>query len=265
MSSDLVATIESDVALVTRILRQANRQEGPSHRHVENIVDALNILSPDDLRQALNEMETFDFFERGGIWHSAPVRFRLHALATQQAAERLARMIGYRYRDRLLVTSLLHDIGKLALMHAYPGYPRQVHGTARTPEERLEAERELLGVDHALVGGVLARRWGLPNVVAKAIERHHNDSQHDDAPLVRLADMLAHYAYGAPVSHAKMVDVAREIGLSPVELRQLMFELPYAPEERHRTLDPCPLSSREVEVLRRLGEGKVYKQIAKGS
>ncbi len=29
-----------------------------------------------------------------------------------------------------------------------------------------------------------------------------------------------------------------------------------------RSIDPCPLSSREVEVLKRLAEGKVYKQIA---
>ena len=34
-----------------------------------------------------------------------------------------------------MVTSLLHDIGKLVLVHAYPGYPRQVHGEARTPED----------------------------------------------------------------------------------------------------------------------------------
>ena len=29
-----------------------------------------------------------------------------------------------------------------------------------------------------------------------------------------------------------------------------------------RQIDPCPLSRRELEVLRRLGQGKVYKQIA---
>ena len=48
------------------------------------------------------------------------------------------RELGYEARDRLMVTSLLHDIGKLVLVHAYPGYPRQVHGEARTPEERLQ-------------------------------------------------------------------------------------------------------------------------------
>ena len=95
-----------------------------------------------------------------------------------------------------MVTALLHDIGKLVLMHAYPGYPRQVHGNARTPEERIHRERRELGVDHALVGGVLARRWGLPKSVASVIERHHADDADGEAAFVRLADMLAHYVAG---------------------------------------------------------------------
>ena len=105
-------------------------------------------------------MRTFDFFERSSVWDAAPERFRLHALATQHAADRLAAEVGYEHRDRLTVTSLLHDVGKLVLLHAYPGYPAQVHRGAQTPEERIHQERRELGVDHALVGGVLARRWG---------------------------------------------------------------------------------------------------------
>ncbi len=100
-------------------------------------------------------MRTFDFFERASVWDAAPERFRLHALATQHAADRLAAEVGYENRDRLTVTSLLHDVGKLVLLHAYPGYPSQVHRGARTPEERIHQERRELGVDHALVGGVL--------------------------------------------------------------------------------------------------------------
>jgi DNA-binding NarL/FixJ family response regulator len=41
-----------------------------------------------------------------------------------------------------------------------------------------------------------------------------------------------------------------------------MYDLPYPVGQRTRQIDPCPLSTREVEVLKRLAEGKVYKQIA---
>jgi putative nucleotidyltransferase with HDIG domain len=201
---------------------------------------------------------TFDFFERTAVWQGIPERFRLHAVATQRAADRLARELGYDARDRLMVSSLLHDIGKLVLVHAYPGYPRQVHGEARTPEERIQGERRELGVDHALVGGVLARRWGLPKSIASVIERHHADDSEGEAAIVRLADMLAHYMLGASVSPSELLSVARVVGVKPAELRTVMYDLPL-PTTGGR---PCPLSSREVEVLRRLARGMVYKQIA---
>ena len=161
-----------------------------------------------------------------------------------------------------MVTALLHDIGKLVLMHAYPGYPGQVHGNARTPEERIHRERRELGVDHALVGGVLARRWGLPKSVASVIERHHADDAVGEAAFVRLGDMLAHYSQGSSVSPTELLKCARTVGLGPTELRSVMYDLPYPAGQRTRQIDPCPLSTREVEVLKRLAEGKVYKQIA---
>jgi DNA-binding NarL/FixJ family response regulator len=148
------------------------------------------------------------------------------------------------------------------LTHAYPGYPSQVHGEAQTPEERIHRERRELGVDHALVGGVLARRWGLPPRLATAIERHHNEEIEGEAALIRLADMLAHYTAGQAVEPARMLKVARTLGLTADQLRGVMYELPYGGDGQRRNIDPCPLSAREVEVLRRLAEGKVYKQIA---
>jgi putative nucleotidyltransferase with HDIG domain len=206
---------------------------------------------------------TFDFFERTALWQGIPERFRLHSVATQRAADRVAREIGYEARDRLMVTSLLHDIGKLVLIHAYPGYPSQVHGDARTPEERLQRERRELGVDHALVGGVLARRWGMPRSVASVIERHHAEDADGEAALVRLADMLAHYALGGLVAPAELLAVARLVGVSPANLRTVMYELPLpATSNRRRQVDPCPMSGREIDVLRRLARGMVYKQIA---
>ena len=261
-SSDVVAAVESDVALVIAVLRLANQVEGKSRGKVESVVQAVELLSPEAVQALASRTRTFDFFERSAIWDAAPERFRLHGVATQRAADRLATEAGYEHRDRLMVTALLHDIGKLVLMHAYPGYPQQVHQGARTPEDRIHRERRELGVDHALVGGVLARRWGMPKAVASVVERHHSDDATGEAAFVRLADMLAHYAQGSAVSPTELLKAARTIGLGPTELRKVMYDLPYPVSGRTRQIDPCPLSSREQEVLRRLAEGKVYKQIA---
>ena len=260
-TADVVSAVESDVALIIAVLRLANRAQSARGR-VDTAVGAVEALSPQTVHAVANRVRTFDFFERATVWDAAPERFRLHALATQHAADRIAAEVGYENRDRLTVTSLLHDIGKLVLLHAYPGYPSQVHRGARTPEERIHQERRELGVDHALVGGVLIRRWGLPATIATPIERHHNPDAEGEAAFIRLADMLAHYEQGARVSPTEMLQTARSVGLGPRELRRVMYELPSSPSQRQRHVDPCPLSTRELGVLQRLAEGKVYKQIA---
>ncbi|HLW95380.1 MAG TPA: HDOD domain-containing protein, partial [Solirubrobacteraceae bacterium] len=152
--AEVVETVESDIALVVAVMRVANDLPTRGTAKVENIVDAVRVLSPEAVQQLAERVRTFDFFERSAVWDSMPDRFRLHALATRAAADLLANEIGYPDRDRLIVAALLHDVGKLVLMHAYPGYPDSVHRDARTPEERINRERRELGVDHAVVGGV---------------------------------------------------------------------------------------------------------------
>jgi putative nucleotidyltransferase with HDIG domain len=262
-TAEVVAAVEADVSLSITVLRLANQVEGRMRGRVESAVKGIEVLSPRTVQAIAARARTFDFFERTAVWQGIPERFRLHAVATQRAADRLARELGYEARDRLMVSALLHDIGKLVLVHAYPGYPRQIHADARTPEERIQSERRELGVDHALVGGVLARRWGLPKSLASVIERHHADDCEGEAALVRLADMLAHYVFGGGVSPAELLSVARVVGVTPAELRTVMYDLPLPTTGgRPRQIDPCPMSSREIDVLRRLARGMVYKQIA---
>jgi putative nucleotidyltransferase with HDIG domain len=260
VTADIVSAVESDIAIAIAVLRLANAG-APGRGRVETVACAVEQLGPRTIRALASRVRTFDFFERAGVWDSAPERFRLHALATQRAADRIAAEAGYENRDRLAATSLLHDIGKLVLTRAYPGYSSQVHDGARTPRERVDWERSKLVVDHALVGGVLVRRWRLPESLACAIERHHDPEAEGEAAFIRLADMLAHYEQGARVSPNELLRSARAIGLGPEQLRRLMYELPSAVSQRRHPVDPCPLSERELRVLQRLARGGVYKQI----
>jgi len=259
---DVAAAVESDVGLVITVLRIANRMAGDRAGRIATLPAAVEMLTPSGVDALVSRSTTFDFFERTPVWDAAPERFRLHAVATQRAADRLAQAQGYGDRDELLASTLLHDVGKLVLVHAYPGYPEQVHGDARTAEERVQRERRELGVDHALVGGVLARRWGLPSRLAGSIEAHHSDEPPIEAAYIRLADMLAHYVQGSYVDPSQLLRVTRMVGLETSELRMVMYELPYSSRSEPRRAEPSPLSAREEEVLRRLAEGKVYKQIA---
>src|SRR5438270_12253150 len=110
-AADVVAAVEGDVALAISVLRLANQVDARNRGRVERIVKAVQVLSLHGVRTIASRARTFDFFQRNALWKGMPERFRLHAIATQRAADRIGREIGYDGRDRLMVTSLLPDIG----------------------------------------------------------------------------------------------------------------------------------------------------------
>ena len=259
---DLVEAVEADVALSISVLRFANRS-GMVAGGVAGIPDAVDVLKPSGVLAIAGTAPSFDFFESNGGWELKPERFRVHALAAQRAADQVGRAVGWAQRDELAVAALLHDIGRLVISRLHPGYKVYFDAASRTPEQRLRDEREQLGIDHALVGGVLARRWNLPQRIAVAIERHHAEDCEGLAAMVATADMVAHYSQGEAISPERLMASSERIGLTPDALRDLLYEMPLASAASSaRISEPCPLSARELDVLRHLSEGMVYKQIA---
>jgi putative nucleotidyltransferase with HDIG domain len=259
---ELVEAVECDVALAISVLRFANRS-GVVSSGVGGIPEAVEVLKPSGVLAIAGTAPSFDFFESNGGWELKPERFRVHALATQRAADRIGRVTGWVERDELAVAALLHDVGRLVISRLHPGYKVYFDAGSRTPEQRLRDEREQLGIDHTLVGGVLARRWNLPQRIAVAIERHHAEDADGLAAMVATADMVAHYSQGEAVSPERLRAIADRCGLGSDALRDLLYELPLPRQESSgRISEPCPLSARELDVLRHLSEGMVYKQIA---
>src|SRR6266516_4427671 len=195
---ELVEAIESDVGLTIAVLRYANRG-GVEAGAVGSIPAALQALKPSGVLAIAGTAPAFDFFEPNGGWELKPERFRVHALATQQAADQIGRAVGWPERDELAVAALLHDVGRLVISKLHPGRKSYFDSVANTPEQRIREERDQLGIDHALVGGVLARRWNVPQQIAVAIERHHAQDAEGLAAMVALADMVAHYSQGQAV------------------------------------------------------------------
>ena len=222
---ELVEAVESDVALAISVLRFANRN-GLVAGGVGGIPEAIEVLKPSGVLAIAGTAPSFDFFESNGGWELKPERFRVHALATQRAADQIGRVVGWIERDELAVAALLHDVGRLVISRLHPGYKVYFDAVMRTPEQRLRDEREQLGIDHALVGGVLARRWNLPQRIAVAIERHHAEDADGLAAMLATADMVAHYSQGEAISPERLRVSAERCGLGPEALRDLLYELP---------------------------------------
>jgi putative nucleotidyltransferase with HDIG domain len=256
----MVAAVESDSALAIAVMRAANNGDGPTGR-TGAVREAVAGLTPKGVYAVVSSLDSYDVLERPGMWSQRHEQFRRHAIAVRQAIERIADVARLHRPDELAVTALLHDVGRLVLADLY-GHEYGPDGRGEPPDDRVRRERRELGIDHAVVGAVLIRRWGLPASISAAVERHHSADADSAAAAVRLADLLVHHCDGDPVPPDTMRAAAEALRIDDGRLRELIFEFPYTGQQRRRETEPCPLSVREVDALRGLAEGKVYKQIA---
>lgn len=122
-----------------------------------------------------------------------------HSLVSALASENIAR-ICHSVPDEPAVAftaGLLHDIGKVVLNHALtPDAQAAIRARiAQDSRSRTEAEKDIIGVDHAEVGECLLRSWRLPDPIIEAVAHHHSPvskPQPKLSALVHAADCLAH-------------------------------------------------------------------------
>ncbi|MBZ5577158.1 MAG: HDOD domain-containing protein [Acidobacteriia bacterium] len=107
-----------------------------------------------------------------------------------------------------VTAALLHDVGKLVLAVRLPGpLERALETAARENRPQCAVEQEILGTDHAEVGGFLLSVWGLPRTIVDAVTRHHHPAA--EGPLLDGLDVLA-------VAHtANALDAERSAGADP--------------------------------------------------
>ena len=260
-AGELADVIESDAAMAIAVMQAANNGNGPRGR-TGGVVQAVEALSPDRVVAIASRMDTYDLLAAPGSGAERYERFRRHAVAVRMASERVADVARIAAREELAVAALVHDVGRLVLGELYGHEFGMPVDAEESPDDRIKRERRELGIDHALVGAVLVRRWGLPASIATAVERHHAAEGDGLAAGVRLADLIVHHAAGDRIAPDALLEAAAALDIDEDGLRSLLYDFPLARERRRRASEPCPLSTREVDALRGLAEGKVYKQIA---
>lgn len=126
-------------------------------------------------------------------------QFWLHSLCTGVAAKWFAAAKGARPEMcwDYFVGGLLHDLGKIPLNNLCPDeYGAILSQPAAGHVPLCEAERAALGLDHAQVGGMIARQWKLGNLLEDCLAHHHAPfrariENRKMVGLVELADMCA--------------------------------------------------------------------------
>jgi HD-like signal output (HDOD) protein len=197
-AEDIGRIVAQDAALTARLLTLANSALFGMQRKVDTVGRAIAVLGTRqvrDLTLGLSAVRAFsgipnDLVSMGSFWH--------HSVLCAVAARSLAGQCVRGRPESSFVAGLLHDIGQLVLFAKAPTESRQALlmtiDAPNEPDLHL-CEREILGFDHARVGGLLARRWRLPPSLAEAIEFHHEPARAGSHPLdvaiVHLANSAA--------------------------------------------------------------------------
>ena len=191
----LGARIALDQSLTAKTLRLANSSFYGLQSKVLSIPQAIAVLGFRSVRAlVLACAMTTGFPEtgRGGFNFKA---FWRHSLATGVCAQLLARRLKI-HPDGAFTAGLLHDIGVLVLATRFSAqYAQMLDYRKQHDCGALEAERAVFGLDHALVGSMLAGYWKFPLAMQSAVASHHADGDAATAPLdlvVQAANTLAH-------------------------------------------------------------------------
>ncbi|PTN37311.1 HDOD domain-containing protein [Desulfonatronum sp. SC1] len=157
-------------------------------------------------------------------------QFWKHSVSTAVYASLIAIHVRGVSRERCFTGGLLHDLGWLVMLSKMPDACAQAMFLSRGPGVPLYlVEQELLGFDHAQVGGMLCRQWRLPENLADMIRWHHAPERAPlpvEAGILHLANLLAMAAgvgaAGAGVLPPLHVSVWDLIGMSLSDIGPLV-------------------------------------------
>jgi len=196
-AAQVAQVLETDQALTARVLRVANSAYYGLPRQVVSARDAIVLLGHNTLRSliftasvagVLGRKASGYCLDTGELWR--------HSISVANGSRVLARINHRAIAEEAYVAGLLHDIGKIVLdQYMQEDFQQTMSFAVEQAVSFSDAECEILGIDHAAIGGVLAERWDLPPQYVAAIRHHHEPLRAKDhlaiTCLVHVADMIA--------------------------------------------------------------------------
>jgi PAS domain S-box-containing protein len=176
---DVARLIESDPSLTAKTLKMANSSAYSRSGTIGTIPDAVRFIGFNAVKSTvltLSIMGLFDKKKGGGGFD--PNAFWLHSLASGVCCRDVSSHIGSPVSlvEESFVCGMLHDTGKILLSQYLPEEWERVMRVVETKKVTMaDAERDVLGVDHAAVGGELLRRWKIPEHICAAVSLHHQE------------------------------------------------------------------------------------------
>ncbi len=187
--------IETDQAMVAKVLKIANSAYYGLRGKVSSIHQALVVLGHDTLEQVINTAGASKLFGKtmkgyglqpGVLWnHSLAVAFGAKIIAVKRKPI---------LENDAFVAGLLHDVGKL-ILDEYILKNKPIFEKLKKENNSLrKAEEKLFGFDHSEIASLLCKEWHLPETQTLAIKYHHDPSSSKDVELAYFLYLADHMA-----------------------------------------------------------------------
>ncbi len=221
--------VEQDVGISAKILQLVNSAVFGLSQSMTNVRSAVSYLGANTLKSLVLSLEVFRTFEaEATIPGFSMEALQRHAQLTAQIAVHLP--VPQHLADVLLVSGMLHDLGKLILAWKLPTRLKDALATSRDegcPLYRVEMRQA--GISHAEVGAYLLGLWGLPYAVVEAVALHHAPTRvphqgFDAVTAVYVANLLAHELESGAGEHKSKILLEAEA--EHLEALGIMRDLP---------------------------------------
>jgi len=188
---DLAKAVESDPALVTKILSMANSayyRRGDEVVSVERAIATIGRSSVMTIALAFSVASSVP--ADGVVGGVSMSTYWSHSILTAGASRALAGELGPGVSDEAFLVGLISGMGRVMLALAAEDHYAPI-ATANDGWPSLETERTALGFSSANASASLLRSWNMPTVFADAIDAIEDPSAADDEETRLLASITA--------------------------------------------------------------------------
>lgn len=171
--SAIAREISVDPSLTADLLKLVNSAQFMLPKRVDNIVEAVKLVGTKGVRNLLYAHGTQKilgekYSEMRALWqHSYRTAYYAYMLA--KAFKRRKEIL-----DDVYVGGILHDLGQIVIASLHPDLLERIKKVCheKAIESRL-LENFSVGLNHAEVGALIARKWNFPEPLIDAIRYHH--------------------------------------------------------------------------------------------
>lgn len=188
--NQIAEIIEKDQVITTKVLRLANSAFYGFPRKVSTVNQAMMFLGINVLKILIMTSSIFE------IIHKEDVSLWEHSIGVAACARIISEKANIPEPQEIATAGLLHDLGRVIEMVTFKEEFTAIKMLVEKGEDALNAERSILGIDHAEIGAFLMTQWNLPERLIEAVQAHHfleNTKKYKkEASCLHLADLLVH-------------------------------------------------------------------------